>query len=82
VFWSFFPSNQVDFAAGTLFMLDVSASVTGAMGQGKIKADRDDEIYTIPALGYRHLRKSGKSRIRTIRKRHRYGLNLAVLKRA
>ena len=45
-FGPFCPSGQIDFA-GTLFMPDVSASVTGAMGQGKIKGDSDDEVYAI-----------------------------------
>ena len=49
-FGPFCPSSEVDFA-GTLFMPDVSASVTGAMGQGKIKDDSDDEVYAIPAFG-------------------------------
>jgi len=49
-FGPFCPSSQVDFA-GTLFMPDVKASVTGAMGQGKIKGDSEDEVYAIPAFG-------------------------------
>jgi len=49
-FGPFCPNSEVDFA-GTLFMPDVKASVTGAMGQGKIKDDSDDEVYAIPAFG-------------------------------
>jgi long-chain fatty acid transport protein len=32
-------------------MPDVKASVTGAMGQGKIKGNSEDEVYAIPAFG-------------------------------
>jgi long-chain fatty acid transport protein len=49
-FGPFCPNGEIDFA-GTLFMPDVNASVTGAMGQGKIKDDSDDEVYAIPAFG-------------------------------
>ena len=49
-FGPFCPTSQVDFA-GTLFMPKVKASVTGALGQGKIKDDSEDEVYAIPAFG-------------------------------
>jgi long-chain fatty acid transport protein len=49
-FGPYCPSSHVDFA-GTLFMPDVKASVTGALGQPKIKADSEDEVYSIPAFG-------------------------------
>jgi long-chain fatty acid transport protein len=49
-FGPFCPTSEVDFA-GTLFAPDVSAKITGAMGQGPIKADSNDEVYAIPAFG-------------------------------
>ncbi len=46
----FCPSSEVDFA-GTLFMPDVKAKVTGAGVGGTNKASSDDEVYAIPAFG-------------------------------
>jgi len=46
----FCPSTEVDFA-GTLFMPDVNAKVTGAWGGGTVKAKSNDDIYAIPAIG-------------------------------
>ncbi len=47
-FGNYCPSSQVDFA-GTLFMPKVDASVTN--GAGTFKADSDDTVYAIPAIG-------------------------------
>ena len=56
-FGPFCPTSQVDFA-GTLFMPDVKAKVSGPAGPapgmgigGTIKDDSDDEVYAIPAIG-------------------------------
>jgi len=49
-FGPFCPTSQVDFA-GTLFMPDVKAKVTGAAVGGTNKANSDDETYAIPAFG-------------------------------
>ena len=49
-FGPFCPSSQVDFA-GTLFMPDVKATVTGPGVGGTNKANSDDEVYAIPAFG-------------------------------
>lgn len=49
-FGPFCPTSEIDFA-GTLFAPDVSAKITGALGQGPIKADSNDEVYAIPAIG-------------------------------
>ncbi|MEE4265430.1 MAG: outer membrane protein transport protein [Desulfobacteraceae bacterium] len=49
-FGPFCPTSQVDFA-GTLFMPDVKAKVTGAGVGGTNKASSDDETYAIPAFG-------------------------------
>ena len=49
-FGPFCPTSEVDFA-GTLFAPDVSAKITGAMGQGPIKGNSNDEVYAIPAFG-------------------------------
>lgn len=56
-FGPFCPSSQVDFA-GTMFMPDVKAKVSGPAGPapgtgigGTIKDDSDDEVYAIPAFG-------------------------------
>jgi long-chain fatty acid transport protein len=49
-FGPFCPTSQVDFA-GTMFMPDVKAKVTGAGVGGTNKASSDDEVYAIPAFG-------------------------------
>jgi len=49
-FGPYCPTSQVDFA-GTLFMPDVKAKVTGAAVGGYNKASSDDEVYAIPAFG-------------------------------
>ena len=49
-FGPFCPSGEVDFA-GTLFMPDVKAKVSGPGVGGTIKASSDDEVYAIPAFG-------------------------------
>jgi len=49
-FGAFCPSSQVDFA-GTLFMPDVKAEVSGSNVGGTNKADSEDEVYAIPAFG-------------------------------
>ena len=56
-FGPYCPSSHVDFA-GTLFMPDVSAKVSGPAGPlpgmgvgGTIKANSEDEVYSIPAFG-------------------------------
>jgi len=49
-FGAFCPSSQVDFA-GTLFMPDVKAEVSGPNVGGTNKANSEDEVYAIPAFG-------------------------------
>ena len=49
-FGAFCPSSQIDFA-GTLFMPDVKAEVSGSNVGGTNKANSDDEVYAIPAFG-------------------------------
>ena len=49
-FGPYCPTSQVDFA-GTLFMPDVKAKITGAAVGGYNKASSDDEVYAIPAFG-------------------------------
>jgi long-chain fatty acid transport protein len=49
-FGPFCPTGEVDFA-GTLFMPDVKAKVSGPGVGGTIKASSDDEVYAIPAFG-------------------------------
>jgi len=49
-FGAFCPSSHVDFA-GTLFMPDVKAEVSGPNVGGTNKANSEDEVYAIPAFG-------------------------------
>ncbi|UCF94247.1 MAG: outer membrane protein transport protein [Desulfobacterales bacterium] len=49
-FGPYCPSTEVDFA-GTLFMPDVSAKVSGPGVGGTISANSDDQVYAIPAFG-------------------------------
>ena len=49
-FGPFCPASEVDFA-GTLFIPDVKAKVSGAGVGGSFSADSDDEVYAIPAFG-------------------------------
>jgi len=49
-FGPYCPTSQVDFA-GTMFMPDVKAKVSGAAVGGTNKASSDDEVYAIPAFG-------------------------------
>lgn len=49
-FGAFCPSSHVDFA-GTLFMSDVKAEVSGPNVGGTNKANSEDEVYAIPAFG-------------------------------
>ena len=50
-FGPYCPSSEFNFA-GTLFMPEVEASVSGpAVGGGKISGDSRSNVYTIPAIG-------------------------------